>query len=90
MTRCYYAVLDDTVYIFERRKLRERFCVEKKAKRIFSYERNKYKVHVDMTKTAKKRSNSHGTVRNDNSSIKTQSAVNRLVNDRQRMFKGQR
>lgn len=90
MTRCYYAVLNDAVYIFSKRKIRERFCTEKQAKRIYAYERVKYRVHVDMSQEPKKPSKSAETVSADRTVNQTQNVVNRYVSDRQKLFKGQR
>lgn len=90
MERYYYALLDDTVYVFEKKKQRDRFCTEKLAKRIYAYERHKYRTHVFLSETHKNTSKSNETQSVDSLSVNSQNVKNRYVSERQKMFKGQR
>ena len=90
MDRYYYALLDDVVYVFDRKRLRDRFCTEKLAKQIYAYERHKYRTHVYISETHENTLKSNETQTVSNLSISTQNSVNKSVSERQKMFKGQR
>ena len=90
MERCYYALLDNVVYIFQRKKQMDKFCAEKLAKRIYAYERHKYRTHVYMFETHKNTSKSNEIHSIDSLSVSSQNVENRYVSERQKMFKGQR
>ena len=88
--RCYYAVLDNDVYSFVRKRIRDEFCRQKGAKAIYAYERHKYNTSINASQTYKNTLKSNETVQSDRISVKTQNSVDRSISERRKMFKGQR
>lgn len=75
--RYYYAVIDNELYAFEKKRWRADFCKRHNAKPIYAYERHKYA----------KRSDASGTLRNSARSDETTNIEQRYVKDRIRAFK---